>query len=237
MAIEAANHLNTLFADVGDLFPATDPSGNCSIPNHWTSPLTWQWLEGSAETQIETPILLVAGLTHGWLATFLDRDGHELVPTVELLEMRASLREMIEEFMPASKAANNETDAMYECCRWASLVLLAVEKLGIPIHVAAKLVRIRPRLVKRLRMTDLTNLWGPRRGLLFWVVTICHFAVAGQCFPLLCTALLARCAQEMAMLSCCTEISVKPLKRLKLFESLCCRPRHLVVANLEDGII
>jgi len=224
MAIEAANSLSTPFTDVGDLFPATDPCENCCIPAHWISPLTCQWLDEPSDTRVETQVLLLAGITHGWLATFLDRDGHELVPTEDLLEKRASLRHMIVSFMPAPQASNSEADAMYESCRWASLVLLAVEELSIPVYVAAKLVLLRPRLTKRLRTTDLTNLWGIHRGLLFWVLSVCHFATAGQCFPLLCTALLARCTQEMAMLSCCSEISVKPLRRLKLFESLCCRP-------------
>jgi hypothetical protein len=121
-----------------------------------------------------------------------------------------------------------EAEAMYECCRWGSLVLLAMEQLSVPIHVAAKHVRIQPRLVRRLRMTDLSNLWGVRRGLLFWVVTICHFATAKQCFPLLCTALLARFSQEIAMRECCAEIGIKPLRRLKQLESLCCHPDRMI---------
>jgi hypothetical protein len=229
VAIEAANHVDIPFAEVDNLFPATRACGNCVIPAHWISPLTCEWGGGPSETHVETQVLLLAGFTHSWLATFLDRDGHELALTEELLEKRTGLRHMIERFMPAAKNSNSEAEAMYESCRWASLMMLAVESLKIPIHAAAKLVWIRPRLVKRLRTTDLTNLWGIHRGLLFWVVTMCHFATAGQCFPLLCTALLARCAQEMAMLGCCSEISIKPLRRLKLFESLCCRPNLLTL--------
>jgi hypothetical protein len=227
MAIESANHLNTPFAEVANLFPAIGPCEDCSIPAHWSSPLTCYWLVGPSKICAESQMLRLAGLTHEWLATFLDQDGHEIVPTEELLLNRISLRNMMERFVPAAAASNSETEAMYESCRWASSVLLAVERLGIPVHIAAKIVTIRPRLVKRLRTTDLTNLWGNRRGLLFWVVTTCHFATAGQCFPLLSTAVLARFSQEMAMLSCCFEISIKPLRRLKLFESLCCRPHHL----------
>jgi hypothetical protein len=222
-AIDSAHHFNTPFADVGKLFPATDSCGNCSIPAYWCSPLTCQWPDEPFETPPERQTLLLTGLTHGWLATFLDKDGEEIVITEALRENRAVLRQRIERFMPAEKGLSSETDSMYEACRWASLMLLAVEKHKIPMYLVAKVVRIRPRLVKRLRMTNLTDLWGTRRGLLFWVVTTCHFATAGECFPFLCSALLARCTQEMAMLGCCSEISVKPLRRLKLFESLCCR--------------
>lgn len=108
-------------------------------------------------------------------------------------------------------------------CRWASLMPLAVEKLRISIHVAAKHVRIRPRLIKRLRTTDLSNLWDARKGLLFWVVAICYSATAGQCFPLLTRTVFARFTPQMAMSDCCSEIAIKPLRRLKLFESSCCR--------------
>jgi hypothetical protein len=169
-------------------------------------------------------MLRLARLTHRWLATFLDGDSQIQVPTEELLEERRRLRQEIDAFLPVARTSNSEMEAMYECCRWASFVLLTVEKFSVPIYIAAKQVRIHPRLIRRLRMTDLSNLWGPRRGLLFWVAAVCDFATAGQCFPLLCTALLARLAQEIAMLDCCSEVAIKPLKRLKYFESLCCHP-------------
>jgi hypothetical protein len=223
IAIEADSHRDTLFADVDDLFPATGLCGNCSVPAHWMSPLTCKWRDRPSEIAAETKMLRLAGLTSRWLATFLDRDGREIAPTKELLDERASLRQTMECFVPAGKTSNCESDAMYESCRWASTVMLTVEKRSIPVHVAAKLVGIRPRLVKRLRTTDLTNLWGVHRGLLFWVVAMCHYATAGQCFPLLGTTILAQITQEMAMLDCCPEISIKPLRRLKMFESLCCR--------------
>jgi len=100
--------------------------------------------------------------------------------------------------------------------------LLAVEKRNRPIHVIAKEIRLHPRLVRRLRMTNLTGLWGNRRGLLFWVTAVCHFATAGQCFPLMCTTIFARISQELAMSEWCEELAVKPLRRLKEFERLCC---------------
>ena len=169
-------------------------------------------------------MLLLVGLMHGWLATFLHGDSRRTISTNELLEERARLRQRIEHFVPISKASNTEAEAMYECCRWASLILLAVERLSIPIHVAAKHVTINPRLIRRLRMTNLSNLWGIHKGLLFWVAATCQFSTAGQCFPLLCTALFARFIQEIALSDSCSEIAIKPLKRLKQFESLCCYP-------------
>jgi hypothetical protein len=171
-------------------------------------------------------MLLLAGLMHSWLSTFLDRDCNVQVVTKESLNERASLRQCIESFTPVSEASKSETEAMYETCRWASLILLEVEMLGIPIYVAAKDVRIPPRIIKRLRMTDLTNLWGRHKGLLFWVAAMCHFATATHGFPLLCSTLFARFSQETAMSDHCSEIAIKPLKRLKLFESICCLPRH-----------
>ncbi|KAJ9637085.1 hypothetical protein H2204_005009 [Knufia peltigerae] len=63
-------------------------------------------------------------------------------------------------------------------------------------------------------------------GLLFWVAAICQFSTVGQCFPLLCTTLFARFAQELAMSEDCAQIAVKPLKGLKQFEGLCCQARR-----------
>jgi hypothetical protein len=222
MALEAANHLYTPLDDVENLFPTTEPCKNCAIPADWTSPLSCQWLHETLTGPVETQMLLLTVLVSTWLATFLDGDSHILIPTKKSLEERANLRQKIEKCVLVAKTSNIEAVAMYECCRWASMVLLTVEKLCIPIHVAAKHVRIRPRLVSRLRMTDLSSLWGIRKGLLFWVTIICHFATARQCFPLLCTTLLARMTQEIATSDCCSEIAIKPLKRLKKFESLCC---------------
>lgn len=222
MAIEASNYPDTSPADVKHLFPASNSLEYCSVPAHWTSPLTCQSVDNSATTDVETQMLLLAGLTHRWLATFLDRESCGTVSTCYIKDERANLRQRIERFVAVTGTFNIEAEAMYECCRWASLMLLEVEKLSIPIHIAAKHVRSRPRLIRCLRMTDLTNLWGIRRGLLFWVTAICHFSTAGQCFPLLTTTLFARFAQEIAMSDCCAEIAIKPLMRLKLFESLCC---------------
>lgn len=237
MAVEAANYPNTSVVNVGDLFPPAHPFQNSSIPDYWTSPLTSQKPDIVSTSQIETQIVQLAKFVHRWLATFPDEENDRPVPSDEVLEERVILRQMIECFTPITRTSNSELEAMYECCRWASLILLSIEKLHIPMHVAAKHVRIKPRLLKRLRMTDLTNLWGIRKGLLFWVTAICHFSSAGQCFPLLCTTLFARFAQEMAMSDCCYEIAIKPLRRLKLFESLCCRPDQTIkVMTLRDQI-
>ena len=221
MAIEAANYPETFFADVEEMFPATRSCKHCAIPADWASPLTCQWPESTFTSHIETRLTSLAKLVHSWLATFLDENCHEVMPTEVILEERATLREILERFEPVATASNSEADAMYESCRWAGLVMLAVEKQSIPIHVAAKHVRIQPRLVRRLRMTDLQHLWGANRGLLFWVTAVCYSATAGQCFPLICTTLFARFTQEIAMSPYCSEIAIKPLRRLKVFESVC----------------
>lgn len=223
MATEPAHYMNGQPEDFGDLFPATTPRQHCSIPANWTSPLTCQWIFRNSTVHLESQMLLLAGLTHRWFATFIDDDGRELKSTQNVLEERESLRWQIELFEPATRGSNTELEAMYECCRWASLMLLAVERLCAPMHIAAKHMRIRPSLTKRLRTTNLSNLWGTYRGLLFWVATICHFAFAERCFALLITTLFARFTQEAATLDCFSDITITPLKRLKQFESLCCR--------------
>jgi hypothetical protein len=222
VAFDAANQLNTPLLNVESLFPAVAQCRSCSIPADWSSPLTCQWIRGISTAHAEAPMLLLAELVSAWLATFLTGDSQIIVPTKRLLENRTNLRQKIERCVPAAKTSNIEALAMFECCRWASMILLAVDKMGIPIHVAARHVRIQPRLVRRLRMTDLSTLWGSHKGLLFWVTATCYFATARQCFPLLCTTILAPFTQAMAMSDCCSEIVIKPLRRLKTFEGLCC---------------
>jgi hypothetical protein len=222
MALEAADHLNTPLADVGNLFPTTGPCQHYDIPEQWISPLTYQWVDKTSTTYIETQMLLLTSLTHKWLATFLDKDSLVLTLTNELLQERVTLRQQIESFAPASKSSDVEAEAMYDCCRRVSLVLLAAEKRGVPIHVAAKHVESKPKITKLFRKTDLSGLWGNHKGLLFWVAATCQFATAGQCFPLLCTTLLARLVQELSMSNTCAETAINSLKRLKQFESSCC---------------
>jgi hypothetical protein len=222
MALEAANYKNTPWAEVSDLFPPTNSCDNCHIPDAWTSPLTSQNVTGTSTILVETKIIILAQTVQRWLWTFLHGSTHVSVPTENVLQTRRELRQTIESFEPVTTASTSDPEAMYECCRWASLVMLATESRSIPIHVAARQVRIQPRLVRRLRMTDLRNLWDTRRGLLLWVVSVCHFSTAGQCFPLLGTTILARITQDLALSNYCFESAINPLKRLKRFESLCC---------------
>jgi hypothetical protein len=223
MALETANRLYTPLVEIKSLFPLTVPCQGCSIPDEWTSPLTCQWHSEVSKSSVENRMILLAGFVGRWLSTFVDSDSYILAPTRESLKKRAILRQEIEWCIILHDSLDQEAISMYESCRWAALILLAVEKMGVPIHVAAKHVQMRPRLCRRLRMTDLSSLWGMHKGLLFWVTTTCQFATAGQCFPLLSTTILARLTQEMAVLDCCSDIAIKPLKRLKTFESLCCR--------------
>ena len=163
---------------------------------------------------------------HQWFSTFLDDNGHPSITTQEVLVQRELLREEIVQIVSITKTPETEAEAMHECCRWASLMLLAVEEKGVPIHIAAAHhVQIWPRLVRCLRMTDLANLWGNHKGVLFWVAALCHASSAGQCFPLLCTTLLARFAQAISMSGYCLDMAIKPLRRLREFEALCCRTR------------
>ena len=223
---EAGNHQNTTLEDLKGLFPTTDPcTDRCSFPAIWSSPLTCRWSnETNSKTSTEAQMLSLADLTHQWLATFLDRDGQGRIATNELLEERTNLRRRIELLQPTSEMSSIEAEAMYESCRWATLILLSVEKLHIPIRVAPEYVADEPRLISRLRKTDLSSLWGCRKGLLFWIVAVCHFSSAGKCLPLLCTTLFAQFSQELAMSDACLEIAIKPLRRLKQFEILCCCP-------------
>ncbi|KAL7904940.1 hypothetical protein GGI35DRAFT_489480 [Trichoderma velutinum] len=227
IAIEAADCQHTTPPEIEKLFSAITPCQGYIIPEQWISPLTpvtSQWIEKTSTVYIETRMLRLTTLIQKWLATFLDENDQLLHLTEELLRKREDLRKAIEAFAPATLKSNVEEDAMYECCRLVSSMLLAAEKLRIPIRAAAKHVEFKLNLTKSFRQTDLTNLWGKHKGLLFWVAATCQFATASQCFPLLCTTLLARLVQELSMSTIYTEIAISSLKRLKRFESLCCYP-------------
>ncbi|KAL7794938.1 hypothetical protein V8C43DRAFT_321688 [Trichoderma afarasin] len=225
MAIGDADCLHTTPPEIKKLFSATTPCQGCTVPEQWISPLTplaSQWQEDSSTVYNESPLMLLTALMQKWLATFLDENDQLLPLTQELLQKRADLREKIESFAPATMKSNAEEEAMYECCRHVTSMLLTAEKLRIPIHAAAKHVESKLNLTKSFRQTDLTNLWGRHKGLLFWVAATCQFATASQCSPLLYTTLLARLVQELSMSDVYTEIALGSLKRLKQFESLCC---------------
>jgi hypothetical protein len=167
----------------------------------------------------------LAGLTHRWLATFFDEDGYNIKATssdshIQQQRLRRSIEQMI--CVETNDLHLSESEAMYESCRWASKVLLTVEQQQLPIYAAAQCVQIQPRLRRRLYMTDLPNLWEERKGLLFWVVAVCHFAVVGRCYALLTTTLFTAFTHHMALSEYCDEIALQPLRRLKLFESHCC---------------
>ncbi|KAL6786387.1 hypothetical protein J3E68DRAFT_447317 [Trichoderma sp. SZMC 28012] len=225
MAIGDADCLHTTPPEIKKLFSATTPCQGCTVPEQWISPLTpltSQWQEDSSMVYIESRMMLLTALMQQWLATFLDENDQLLPLTQELLQKRADLREKIERFAPATMKSNAEEEAMYECCRHVTSMLLTAEKLRIPIHAAAKHVESKLNLTKSFRQTDLTNLWGRHKGLLFWVAATCQFATASQCSPLLYTTLLARLVQELSMSNIYTEIALGSLKRLKQFEGLCC---------------
>ncbi|KAL6828850.1 hypothetical protein J3E69DRAFT_354470 [Trichoderma sp. SZMC 28015] len=225
MAIGDADCLHTTPPEIKKLFSATTPCQGCTVPEQWISPLTplaSQWQEDSSTVHNESPLMLLTALMQKWLATFLDENDQLLPLTQELLQKRADLREKIESFAPATMKSNAEEEAMCECCRHVISMLLTAEKLRIPIHAAAKHVESKLNLTKSFRQTDLTNLWGRHRGLLFWVAATCQFATASQCSPLLYTTLLARLVQELSMSNIYTEIALGSLKRLKQFEGLYC---------------
>ena len=209
--------------ELSDLFLATHRHAEPMLPYCWISPLTRIWVEKSSPIHFEARMLLLTGLSRRWLATFLDADGHQVVTTASSLKERARLRQNLERFGTVSKDSGSEAGAMYESCRWASLILLSMEKQKIPLHIAPKVVQDKPRVIAHLRKTNLSDLWGSHKGLLLWVIAVCHFSSAGKCLPLLCTTLFARISQELAMSDCFVEAAINPLRRLRQFEKICCQ--------------
>jgi hypothetical protein len=191
----------------------------------WRSPLTMRWLDKHARTCLESPVAALGRLMHSWMATFLDQTNKGIRPTENGLRKRFNTRHEIEHFIGVVVPVTNNETAMLACCQWATSVMLEVDQCSIPIWKAAQLRRIQPRLVSCLRMTDLTSLWGDRRGMLFWVVAVCHCATTGHCFPLLTTALQARFAHVMALSEEFHAEGMISLRRLHLFERLCLTPR------------
>lgn len=192
----------------------------------WDSPLTTKWHDKHARTCLEIPIAALGRLMHSWVATFLDETDKEIVLTESLLRRRRHLRREIERFIDVVVPVKNAEMAMLACCHWATSIMLKVDQYGISICQAAQLTPIRPRLVTCLRLTDLSSLWDNRRGMLFWVVTVCHHATRGQCFPLLTTALQTRFAHVLALSKWYHAMGVTPLSRLCLFERLCWTSRE-----------
>jgi hypothetical protein len=221
-----------MLLDNGNLcctFP-TDPKDNAKTDHDdpcmriWKSPLSIRWHDIHARTCLETPIAALGRLMHSWVATFLDETNREVDPTEMVLRRRLDLRGEIEHFIGVVVPVKNAETAMLACCQWATSIMLKVDRHSIPISKAAQMTRMRPRLVGCLRLTNLSNMWDDRRGMLFWVAAICHRATAGQCFPLLTTALQARFAHVMALSERYHAIGITSLTRLYLFERRCWAP-------------
>ena len=102
-------------------------------------------------------MLSLTGLTHSRVATFFSEESYNTTPTPSTLEKRVRLRESLSRFPPIIKTSIT-TEAMYAPCRWAGLMMLAVESLHILIHLAVQHVRIQPRLIKRLHTTNLAKI-------------------------------------------------------------------------------
>lgn len=198
-----------------------DTQNPMSSSDPWTSPFTAEWLDESAETGVETLTDVLGRLMHGWIATFLDKDDEAIESTEQILRQRLWFRHKLCQHMEKDTVRMPE-GAVYASCRWAASLILKAEQLRVSFYVAAQEITMQPRLVKCLRMTDLVNLWGNQRGLLFWVTSVCHLATSEHCYPLLSTGLYAQFAHEMALTEEIYERGLKPLKRLRKFEEICC---------------
>lgn len=199
----------------------------------WTSPLSVQWHDRHARTCLEMPVTALARLTHCWIATFLDRKSQAITLTDAVLQSRLHLRQEIERFIDVDVSITNEQTAVLACCRWATSIMLKVDQAKVPIWKAAQEIPTQPNVVAWLRMTSLRNLWNSKSGYLFWVVSIYHQATAGQCFPLLTTALQAHFAHIMAQSEQYHAIAIVPLSRLFLFERVSCNSKEPASANQE----
>src|ERR1700744_1898630 len=108
MAMEPAACVKVPCEDSGELFYAATKCEHSLIPDIWVSPLTSRWLYRGSATHLESHMLLLAGLTHRWLATFIDNDDRELTPNKKVLGERESLRLKIEHFAPVTGSSNVE---------------------------------------------------------------------------------------------------------------------------------
>ncbi|KPI45034.1 uncharacterized protein AB675_2290 [Cyphellophora attinorum] len=188
----------------------------------WLSPLATEWNDLKARTCLETPMHALGRMMQAWLATFLDSDHTSKEDAWLLLEERLRLGRKIEHFVGVAVTVTGAETAMLSCCQWAAMVMLKSDRHRISLWQAARQTPTRPRLVTTLRMTDLGTLWGPYKGMLYWVVSVCHRSTSGKCFPLLTTALLSRLAHVLALSEQYEAIGLTPLTRLAEFEHMCC---------------
>jgi hypothetical protein len=187
----------------------------------WQSPLTTQWIDVLAGTCLEMPIRALGRMMQKWVTAILNTGEDTRDPTKASLRELSVLRKDLERFLNVRILVSNADTAMLSCCQWAARVMLKVEQQRITIHAAAADTIAHPRLVTCLRMTDLDGLWGANRGMLFWVVCICHRATSRRCFPLLTTGLLSRFAHIVALSQKYRAVALEPVHRLEMFEKLC----------------
>jgi hypothetical protein len=180
-------------------------------------------------------MLALGRMMHAWIATFLDSDNSTVEDAWLLLEERLRLGRKIEHFVGVAVTVTDAETAMLSCCQWAAMVMLKSDRHRLSLWEAARQTPTRPRLVTTLRMTDLGNLWGPYKGMLYWVVSVCHRSTSGRCFPLLTTALLSRLAHVLALSEHYAAIGLTPLTRLAEFEHMCCDVTETPITDLDPA--
>ena len=209
-----------------DLYPPPRIENNVKTSLIWHSPL---YSPSGAYASTRTPRNSVEALTaelcrnvQSWLRTFegeCDKSGEE-----SMVPYRQHCRESFELFRPYAGSSASESEHVYECCRLSAHLMLRAESLHCALREAAQGTTLLAQVDAALQKTDLFNLWGPRIGLLYWVLLVSCTSMQGSSFnrnPA--TISLNFLIGRVAISDYHVEVGLRPLQRLKWFNDRCVR--------------
>ena len=155
-----------------------------------------------------------------WLATF--PGGGSEAGEEDILLYRQHCRDAIALFKPSAVISSSESGYIYECCRLVAQLMLRAEALRCSLNEAVQGTTFHAQLENALQKTNLFDLWGPKIGLLYWVLLVFCTSIVGNQFDLNPTTVLLNFLMgKIATSNYHVEVGLRPLQKLKWFKDIC----------------
>lgn len=189
----------------------------------WNSPL---YCPGGKYTPVRAARNVVESHLHSlvqsaqdWLAISSFGDPSNPAQLKERRLKQESLQALLTNDPVSKQPGFHNCDALsiYKACTLTTRIMLHAEARNLPLSYIADTIPEASELSALLRKTDLTNLWGDYKGLLYWVTIICHVTAPRNQFRLTSTTVLAHSSQVFATSHCLLDAALAPLQMLLRF--------------------
>ena len=136
-----------------------------------------------------------------------------------MLLYRQHCRDAIALFKPSAVISSSESGYIYECCRLIAQLMLRAETLQCSLNEAVQGTTFHVQLENALQKTNLFDLWGPKIGLLYWVLLVFCTSIIGNQFDLNpTTVLLNFLIGKIATSDYHVEVGLRPLQKAEVVQ-------------------